>query len=260
MELIVHRSVYKLGMQTCHSTACVMALGRLSVCTLSLLVVVVDLVNAQSLQLVFIRRHSNRIILECRQNSSPISSPQLWVQRSDLPRQLVNLDSSQLQGGHIVFVITQDMEGMYYCSKNMMTSNTLELVAYPEANFSLPSSYFFEAAVMATGTINCRIMPGKLSQYYSVTWNKDNLVLVSSAEPMRLKYQLNDNFSLTINNIELSDNSTTYWCTVTIDDPQTPGSVSDEVYDQGQLGNISVKVYGTSDIYSKGQHYGFLLP
>ena len=236
-----------------------MALGRLSVCTLSLLVVVVDLVNAQSLQLVFIRRHSNRIILECRQNSSPISSPQLWVQRSDLPRQLVNLDSSQLQGGHIAFVITQDMEGMYYCSKNMMMSDTLELVAYPEPNFNLPSSYFFEVADMATGTINCRIMPGKLRQYYSVTWNKDNLVLVSSAEPMRLKYQLNDNFSLTINNIELSD-STNYWCTVTIDDPQTTGSVRDKVYDDQQLGNISVMAYGTSDIYSKGQHDGFLLP
>ena len=222
-----------------------MSLGRLSVCTLSLLVVVVDLVSAQSLQLVYIERRSNRITLECRQNSSPISSPQLWVQRSDLPGQLVNLESSQ--GGRIAFLITQDMEGTYYCSKNMMTSNTRELVAYPEANFSLPSSYFFGAADMATGTINCRIMPGKLRQFYSVTWNKDNLVLVSSDKPMRLKYQLNDNFSLTINNIELSDNSTTYWCTVTIDDPQIPGSVSDKVYDQRQLGNISVTVYGTSD-------------
>ena len=234
--------------------ACMMALGRLSVCTLSLLVVVADLVNAQSLELVYIGRQGNRITLGCRQNSSPISSPQLWFQ---LPRQLVNLESSQ--GGHITFVITQAMEGTYYCSKNMMTSNTLELVAYPEPNFSLPSSYFFGAADMATGTINCRIMPGILSQYYSVTWNKDNLVLATSAEPMRLKYQLNDNFSLTINNVELSD-STTYWCTVTIDDPQIPGSVSDKVYDQRQLGNISVTVYGTSDIYSKGQHYGFLLP
>lgn len=230
-------------------------LGRLSVCVLSLLVVVVDLVSAQSLELVYIGRQGNRITLECRQNSSPISSPQLWLQ---LPRQLVNLESSQ--GGRITFVITQDMEGMYYCSKNMMTSNTLELVAYPEPNFSLPSSYFFEAADMATGTINCRIMPGILSQYYSVTWNKDNLVLVSSAEPMQPKYQVNDNFSLTINNIELSDNSTNYWCTVTIDDPQIPGSVLDKVYDQRQLGYIAVTVYGTSDIYSKGQHYGFLLP
>ena len=236
-----------------------MSLGRLSVCTLSLLVVVVDLVSAQSLQLVYIGRQGNRITLECRQNSSPISSPQFWVQRSDLPmaRQLVNSESSQ--GGSITFEITQDMEGTYYCSKNMMTSNTQDLVAYPEPNFSLPSSYFFEAADMATGTINCRIMPGKLRQYYSVTWNKDNLVLVSSADPMQPKYQVNDNYSLTINNIELSD-STNYWCTVTIDDPQIPGSVSDKVYDQQQLGNIAVMVYGTSDIYSKGQHYGFLLP
>jgi len=134
------------------------------------------------------------------------------------------------------------MEGTYYCS-NMMMSNALELVAYPEPNFTLPSSYVFETAHMATGTINRHIMPGKLRQYYSVTWNNDNLVLVSSAEPMQLKYRPDDNFSLTINNIELSDNSKNYRCSVTIDDPQIPGSVLDKVYDQRQLGLIMVMVY-----------------
>jgi len=108
-----------------------MALGWLSqatIYTLSLLVAV----NAQSLELVFIGRgsDSNRITLECRQqqNSSPVTSPLFWVERSDLPRQLVNSESPQ--NGRITFVITQELEGMYFCSNSNIDifSNRLDLV------------------------------------------------------------------------------------------------------------------------------------
>ena len=57
-------------------------------------------------------------------------------------------------------------------------------------------------------------------------------------------YQLHDNFSLTINNIQPSDSSTSYRCSVTIDDPRIPGSTHDVVYNQSQLGLITVMVYG----------------
>jgi len=106
-----------------------MVLGWLSqatIYTLSLLVAV----NAQSLELVFIGRgpDSNRITLECRQqqNSSPVTSPLFWVERSDLPRQLVNSESPQ--NGRITFVITQELEGMYFCSNSNIDSNKLDLV------------------------------------------------------------------------------------------------------------------------------------
>ena len=56
-------------------------------------------------------------------------------------------------------------------------------------------------------------------------------------------YQLHDNFSLTINNIQPSDSSTSYRCSVTIDDPRIPGTVN-TVYDL--LGSNTVMVHGKS--------------
>ena len=59
-------------------------------------------------------------------------------------------------------------------------------------------------------------------------------------------YQLHDTFSLTINNIQLSDSSTSYQCIVTLNDPETTRN-DDIVYNQNLgLGNITVRVYGKS--------------
>ena len=58
-------------------------------------------------------------------------------------------------------------------------------------------------------------------------------------------YQLHDNFSLTINNIQPSDSSTRYRCSVIIDDPQISGTQNVD-YDQSQLGLITVIVNGES--------------
>ena len=91
--------------------------------------------------------------------------------------------------------------------------------------------------------INCRIKPGKLRQYYSVRWmNGTSTIITSTSPPESPRYQLNDNFSLIINDIQLVDSSTSYRCTVTIDDPNIPGT-SNRVYNH--LGNITVNVYGT---------------
>ena len=91
--------------------------------------------------------------------------------------------------------------------------------------------------------INCRIKPGKLRQYYSVRWmNGTSTIITSTSPPESPRYQLNDNFSLIINDIKLVDSSTSYRCTVTIDDPNIPGT-SNRVYNH--LGNITVNVYGT---------------
>ena len=87
-------------------------------------------------------------------------------------------------------------------------------------------------------------MPGRLSQYYSVRWMNGSLTIATSNPRSALSgYQLHDNFSLTINNIQPSDSSTSYRCSVTIDDPRIPGTVN-IVYDQ--LGSNTVTVYGKS--------------
>ena len=87
-------------------------------------------------------------------------------------------------------------------------------------------------------------MPGRLRQYYSVRWWNGSVPLAASSSPGQLSdYQLHNNFSLTIIDIQLSDSSTNYHCTVTIDDPQVPGT-DDEVYGLGRLGTITVTVYG----------------
>ena len=84
-------------------------------------------------------------------------------------------------------------------------------------------------------------MPGKLSRYYSVTWTKSS-VTIATFNDVLPQYELHDNFSLTIKNAQPSDSSANYQCSVTINDPQIPGSDADRVYDQ--LHSITVIVYG----------------
>ena len=124
-----------------------------------------------------------------------------------------------------------------------MTLISSSSVAYPQANLSIPLSYAFQGQ---PATINCRVMPGRLSQYYSVRWMNGNVTIATSNPRSVLPgYQLHGNFSLAINNIQPSDSSTSYRCSVTIDDPQISGT-QNVVYDQSQLGLITVMVNGES--------------
>ena len=132
----------------------------------------------------------------------------------------------------------------------MMLFSSFSSVAFPEANPLIRSTYVFQAG--RPDTINCRVKPGRLSQYYSVTWwNGSSTIARSNPHSELLRdvlpgYQLHDNFSLTINDVQLSDSSTSYRCSVTINDPQIRGTSMDIVYDRNQLGNITVVVYGKS--------------
>ena len=120
-----------------------------------------------------------------------------------------------------------------------MTFSFLSSAAYPPANLSIPPSYAIQAGSPAT--IDCQIMPGRLHQYYSVSWWKGNLSIAkSNPHSVDEGYQLHDNFSLTINDVQLSDSSSNYRCSVTINDPRTTNVVFE------QLGNITVMLYGTS--------------
>ena len=114
--------------------------------------------------------------------------------------------------------------------------------AYPEANITIPLLYIFQSGRSAT--IDCRVMPGRLSQYYRVSWwNGTFQIATSNPRFVFPGYQLHDNFSLTIDNIQTSDSSTSYQCIVTIDDPQISGTTN-RGYDESELGRITVAVYG----------------
>ena len=239
-----------------------------------LLATVMPLNTAQFLQLAYIGRSgsrpgNNRIFLECRRNSIAVSNPQIFVERSDLPRQPVRIVNNR--NGQVTIVITQELEGLYSCSdsgdrstntlalvgkyqvydwqnycKIVMTSFLFCSVAYPQADLSLQSSFAFQAGLAAT--INCQIMPGRLSQYYSIRWMNGSFTIATSDSRTSSRsvlpgYQLSDNFSLTISDVQPDDSSESYQCTVTIDDPQKTGT-NDLFY--GQLHRITLVVYGES--------------
>ena len=109
-------------------TAQIMALKQVTV----MLLLMIPLATAQSLQLVYIGRSGsqpgdNQITLECRRNTIAVSSPQIFVQRSNLTRQTVTIVGNQ--NGQVTIEVTQDLEGSYSCSDNGDNStNTLELV------------------------------------------------------------------------------------------------------------------------------------
>ena len=86
-------------------------------------------------------------------------------------------------------------------------------------------------------------MPGRLRQYYSVRWWNGSVPLAASSPAQLSDYQLHDNFSLTIIDIQLSDSSANFHCMVTIVDTQAPGT-NDQVYRSDRLGTITVTVYG----------------
>ena len=109
-------------------TAQIMALKQATV----VLLLMIPLATAQSLQLVYIGRSGrqpgdNQITLECRRNTIPVSSPQIFVERSDLARQPVTIVGNQ--SGQVTVEITQDLEGLYSCSDNGdRSTNTLGFV------------------------------------------------------------------------------------------------------------------------------------
>ena len=106
---------------------------RLPLRTLMLLLVTLTpLATAQSLQLVYFGRFGrqpgdNQITFECRRDGFAVLSPQIFVERSDLPRQSVTVAGNH--NGRVTIEITQDLEGLYSCSDSGdRSTNTLALV------------------------------------------------------------------------------------------------------------------------------------
>ena len=103
---------------------------------------------------------------------------------------------------------------------------TTKFAAYPDSTFILdpPITY---ALVGEQVQLNCAIVPGKLIQYYYVTWEVDGRTLFRT-RPNVSPHQLNDNYglstsslSLIINNVQLKDTSSEYHCVLTVVDPIT---------------------------------------
>ena len=105
------------------------------ICLLLLLVVVQPAEVTAQLQLLYNTpqqtRLENRITIGCYQDTFPVNSAQFWVRRQGLavPDQLQSLVTVQRPRPHeVAFVITQDLEGSYFCSLNNMFSNSVEIV------------------------------------------------------------------------------------------------------------------------------------
>jgi len=105
------------------------------VCLLSLLVVVLPPEVTAQPQLLYNtplqNRLENRITIGCYQDTLPESSAQFWVRRQGLAvrvqlQSLVTVQRPQLH--EVAFVITQDLEGSYFCSLNNVFSNPVEIV------------------------------------------------------------------------------------------------------------------------------------
>ena len=130
-------------------------------------------------------------------------------------------------------------------SVELMINNFVTLffsAAYPQPDHSISLFYPFQAGLPAT--VNCRVKPGKLSQYYSVSWWNGSSTIATS-DSVLPRYELNDNFSLAIKDAQPSDSSTNYRCSVTINDPQRSGNPNID-YNHKQLPYINVIVYGKS--------------
>ena len=105
-------------------------------CIFSLLMVAVSQVptevTAQSVSVVYDGRLQNRITLQCRENTFPVSG-EFWVLRPGFSdRESLNMVTNTFQNlqnpERIVFEISQDLEGAYSCSVNGRSSTSLELV------------------------------------------------------------------------------------------------------------------------------------
>ena len=102
-ELIHTTTETSLTAKLTHFTHSTMAgMRRLPLHTLVLLLVtVMPLTTAQFLQLVYLGRSGNhpgdnQILLECQHsNTLAVPNPQIWVERSDLPRQPVRIVVNQ---------------------------------------------------------------------------------------------------------------------------------------------------------------------
>ena len=119
--------------------------------------------------------------------------------------------------------------------------------AYPQPNPSI--SLFYSSQAGLPVTVNCHVIPGKLSQYYRVRWWIGRSTIATSVSS---QYQLHGNFSLTIKSAQPSDSSTKYRCSVIIDDPQKTGT-DNVFYNENYLPYINVIVYGKSPVIH-GQH------
>ena len=105
------------------------------ICLLSLLVVVLPAEVSAQLQLLYStpqqNRLENQITIGCYEDTLPVNSAQFWVRRQGLaiPDQLQSLVTVQRPQPHqVTFVITQDLEGSYFCSLNNVFSNSVDIV------------------------------------------------------------------------------------------------------------------------------------
>ena len=90
--------------------------------------------------------------------------------------------------------------------------------------------------------LHCSIQPGRLSQYYSASWDRSGEPIHTSSGD---RYSINPtNLSLVIKKLHLNDTSDDYHCIVTVTDPNSRHMQTYDYHDTLARNNISLVVLG----------------
>ena len=118
----------------------------------------------------------------------------------------------------------------------------------------------FTATPGDTATLRCPIQPGQLGQYYSVRWKKGYAVvaaLISSSTPTdtapRHSIDRTDS-SLIIEDVQLSDASSSYKCEVFVRDPLSHGGETNTRLTTVPEVLITLQVSGKSHTFQAKYH------
>ncbi|KAL5457116.1 hypothetical protein EMCRGX_G034356 [Ephydatia muelleri] len=175
--------------------------------------------GAPRMQVAVASPHANygRVTLRCFCDSAVcIGGKVVWQRR-------VNDSSQELRGRQqpadapeITFVLTPQLEGMYSCIFNSSRSNEVELIANLVPDPAVNKASYYQVYAGSNITLPCAFTPGAMATSYHLDWQKElTPIYGSQAISLPRSYTVSQNFSLIINNAELSDGAL-YQCSVTV--------------------------------------------
>lgn len=115
----------------------------------------------------------------------------------------------------LTFELMPSLEGFYYCQVGNITSNKLQLVAYPVLNTNISMTDLPAVPLGGTITVPCAYPRGAFEERYEVTWYRGVHVINTSAMEFN-RYQVLRNFSLAIQEVKPGDASNGYYCQVRV--------------------------------------------
>ncbi|XP_064398715.1 uncharacterized protein LOC135345243 isoform X2 [Halichondria panicea] len=196
----------------------------------------------------------NTIELECRNNGVALQGAVFWLNRVSRENELLALgvDVTVRPDGRIVFQITRELEGTFFCGQNVENFGSVgqQLIAYPDQFLSPNYERTFFAKVGTTARLHCSILPGALRAQYFADWrNATSSIEVARLDGPRASSPLSTTpdprfmvdettFALIIESVSLSD-AGNYQCVLGVRDP----AGLPLIYPQTETLNLTLVVY-----------------